>query len=126
MEAQNHIWWHSDAKFAYALSNLFLEPLSIAAKTVLLEVARNPTFASRFFVPGMTQPKRLFPAMEDFAAARHLVAHWKENRPAPAIDLPWWTSGMGWESAIRSRLSPNLYPAPGFARSVLYDLPTAA
>jgi hypothetical protein len=126
MERQHHIWWHSDAKFAYALSNLFLEAPSIAMKTVLLEVAQNPAFASRFFVPGMTDPKRLFPAMEDFAAARHLVSHWKNHRPQQPVALPWWTSGMGWESAFRRRLSANLYPAPGFARSVLYDLPDAA
>lgn len=125
----NHEWWHGYAKYAYAFNNILLEPISVAGKTLLMEVARNPKFASENFFSGFPNPRKFFPYFEDFSAARELVREVRSGtRPDELRNgQPFWTHLVKTEIAVKSVLGRNEYPAPGYRRSVVTDpLPATA
>lgn len=119
----NHNWWNDYAKYAYAFNNILLEPISVAGKTLLMEVARNKKFASEQFFAGFPNPKKFFPYFEDFAAARGLVRNAQSSASGNDIrdGLPIWTKLIKTEIAVKSVIAKNDYPAPGYKKSVMKD-----
>ena len=120
MTAANHDWWNEYAKFAYAFNNTLLEPVTVAGKTLLMEVARNEKFASDHFFGSFPDPKSFFPYFEDFKAARQIVSEYKST-PKDRLrhKLPVWTAALKAEIAVKRLVAKNNYPSPGYATSVM-------
>ena len=111
----NEDWWNEYAKFAYAFNNTLLEPVTVAGKTLLLEVARNEKFATEHFFNGFPNPKNHFPYFENFKAARDIVKTYKASTPPDRLKhkLPAWTAALKVEIAAKSLMSKNVFPSPG-------------
>lgn len=120
MIAVNHDWWNEYAKYAYAFNNTLLEPVTVAGKTLLMEVARNEKFASDHFFGGFPDPKSFFPYFEDFKAARKIVGDYRST-PKDRLrhKLPVWTAALKVEIAAKSLFAKNNYPSPGYTTSVM-------
>ena len=120
MVAVNHDWWHAYAKFAYAFNNTLLEPLTVAGKTLLLEVARNETFASERFFPGFPDPTLFFPAFEELQTARDEVKGFKRAGKENLVHKqPAWTKLIRAQVAMASVAGRKTFPSPGYKRSVM-------
>lgn len=121
MTKVNHDWWNEYAKYAYAFNNTLLEPVTVAGKTLLLEVARNEKFASEHFFGGFPDPKSFFPYFEDFKAARQIVGEYKSSTPPDRLKhkLPFWANAIKAEIAAKSLFGTNNYPSPGYTHSVM-------
>lgn len=65
--------WEQDGRWITGFSNLFLEPITPAAKEVLLAGTRHPGIAAEFF-DDFNNPQNFWPRVEDLAAARRYVA----------------------------------------------------
>jgi 2-polyprenyl-6-methoxyphenol hydroxylase-like FAD-dependent oxidoreductase len=73
MEAVSDDFWERDAKYITAFSNLFLEPITPAAKEVLLAGSQVPEVADEFF-DNFNNPQRFWPWIEDLREARRFIA----------------------------------------------------
>jgi hypothetical protein len=73
--------WEQDGRWITAFSNLFLEPITPAAKEVLLAGTRHAGIAAEFF-DDFNNPQNFWPRVEDLSAARRYVA---EKTGAPWV-----------------------------------------
>jgi 2-polyprenyl-6-methoxyphenol hydroxylase-like FAD-dependent oxidoreductase len=65
--------WEQDGRWITGFSNLFLEPITPAAKEVLLAGTRHAGIATEFF-DDFNNPQNFWPRVEDVGAARRYVA----------------------------------------------------
>lgn len=115
MTQLNAASWESFGKFAYAFNNMLLEPITVAGKAMLLETARNKKFASDAFFSGFPNPRKLFPYMENLAAAGNLVRSYQSTPKSEINDgLPVWTRLAKAEVVAKSLFAGGEYPAPGY------------
>jgi 2-polyprenyl-6-methoxyphenol hydroxylase-like FAD-dependent oxidoreductase len=73
METVFDEFWAADGKYITAFSNLFLEPLTPAAREVVLAGSKVPEIADEFF-DNFNQPQNCWPWIEDTREARRYVA----------------------------------------------------
>ncbi|HEX2642495.1 MAG TPA: styrene monooxygenase/indole monooxygenase family protein [Thermoanaerobaculia bacterium] len=78
-------FWERDAKFITAFSNMFLEPVTPAAKEVLLAGSMVPEIAEEFF-DNFNDPQRFWPWIQDLHLARRHVAEKSGG--------PWWKTAL--------------------------------
>lgn len=114
MTETNSRFWRDVAKPAWDFNNILLEPISVAGKQLLLEVARNKRFASEAFFSGFPQPAKFFPYFNDLKAGKELVASYRDT---PASELrkeqPVWTNAIRAQVALTSWFGKTYYPSPG-------------
>jgi hypothetical protein len=115
MRQVNNAFWKKVGEPAYTFNNILLEPLTVAGKQILLEVARNEKFASERFFSGFPEPKKFFPYMVDIAAGKELLAQYRDT-PIQYLrsNQPRWASLIKAEVLINrlfSRRNPSAYGA---------------
>jgi 2-polyprenyl-6-methoxyphenol hydroxylase-like FAD-dependent oxidoreductase len=73
MTAVAFTWWNLHARWAYAFTNLLLEPPGEAATAALAECSRNRVFADQKFFGSFPRPHNFFPWIEEAETAKQLI-----------------------------------------------------
>lgn len=82
MTAVSEAWWGFHGRWAYAFSNMLLEPLGESAAAVLAECGRNRLFADQKFFGNFARPQNLFPWIEETEAAGRMIEAYQARRAA--------------------------------------------
>lgn len=82
MTAVSEAWWEFHGRWAYAFTNMFLEPLAEPAAAVLGECGRNRLFADQKFFGNFSRPQNLFPWIEDTEGASRVVKAYQARKAA--------------------------------------------
>ncbi|MCI4643225.1 MAG: hypothetical protein MRY64_00400, partial [Hyphomonadaceae bacterium] len=80
MQAVSDAWWEKYAKAAYTFNNILLEPLTEAGTLMLTKSAQDRAFADEHFFKNFPRTDQFFPAIEDAAEAKGLIAKWDKEK----------------------------------------------